>query len=171
MKVDELVKEINAIKRIQVELVDDFKFVFYEESEVVPFFELLLDAKNLDDGRSRFKYADSVFMQDFAKMLSILNEYIETPLAQRTTPQKFYLWFNSYVGDGRRNYFEIGKLWQETPEFNDARWKDEIDIAEALEEYADSYKLTKEQIMLLPKDWHPIEFGGPGFTKLTRIKG
>ena len=93
MKADELVKEINAIKRIQVELVDDFKFVFYEESEVVPFFELLLDAKNLDDGRSHFKYADSVFMQDFAKMLSILNEYIETPLAQRTTPQKFYLWF------------------------------------------------------------------------------
>lgn len=171
MKADELVKEINAIKRIQVELVDDFKFVFYEKSEAVPFFELLLDARSFGDGRSHFKYADSVFMKDFAKMISILNEYIETPLAQRTTPQKFYLWFNSYDGDGRRNYFEICKLWQETPEFNDARWKDETDIAEALEEYADSYKLTKEQIMLLPKDWHPIEFGGPGFTKLTRIKG
>lgn len=37
-------------------------------------------------------------------------------------------------------------------------------------DYVDDYKLTEDEIYLLPKEWRPLDFGGLGLTKYEVVK-
>ena len=170
MKISQLIDKVNRIPHIRAEYdAKKNEISFHEYGNPNPFYSFYASKTYWTDGQTCFCNINAIFMSEILQLVKILEEFGATPVEERKNAEKrYYLWFLDF--DNKKTYFEFKDIVRYSKhEFVAHNWESEAKIETDMQKFARGYQLTKEQILELPKEWWPSEFGGLGLTKLTPV--
>lgn len=90
MKTKELIQKINGIRRMSAKVEKNI-IVVYESGMDFSFYSYPINGNSRGDGYSNFINLTSTYMKDLFELLDLIDEYRQTPLAEREEEKRYWL--------------------------------------------------------------------------------
>lgn len=112
MKINEAVDKINELETVCAKHTNGCLFVFEIGGDADQFVDFLDNQEQLSVSDFNIRTCTSASLEDMSKVFHILQELVNTPLAQRKPGKQYYLrWMNDFNGTRNEIVRDSGGKW------------------------------------------------------------